>query len=132
MDLFLQATRRKLRFPTSVGNVDVERLWELPLTANGEKSNLNSTAKTLSAQIRLMGEENFVASEPTPALTELNLKLEIVKFIIATKLDEQRVRNEQLARAQEKSVLLDILHRKEMQELENMSKEDILKRVNSL
>ena len=45
MNIFERASRRKLRFDTVVGLLATEQLWELPLTAKGERPDLDKLAR---------------------------------------------------------------------------------------
>jgi hypothetical protein len=62
----------------------------------------------------------------------LEQKLELVKHIITVKLDEADRAQKAKQRAGERHQLLSILAGKETQELQSMSKEDILKRLDEL
>lgn len=83
MDIFQKAAINKYLYPTAKGSVNTEDLFDLPLTAANAVS-LNSVAVAISQQIAAAGVENFV-DDKTPACTELNTKLEIVKQVIAYK-----------------------------------------------
>ena len=57
-DLFERATRQKLRFETTSGNISVEDVWSLPLSSG--KLNLNDLAKALNKEIKTFDEEDFI------------------------------------------------------------------------
>ena len=44
-ELFIKAARKKFRFPSKVGMLNVENLWDLPLTS-ANKASLDDTART--------------------------------------------------------------------------------------
>lgn len=118
--MFDQATRLKLRFESNKGLLSVEQVWDLNL------SSLNEMAKGLSRQVKAAGddEENFIGAKSTVD-TQLQLRFDIVKHIIAVKLKE---RDESATAAERKAnnqVILDLIQRKKQQELENKSVEEL-------
>jgi len=79
MNLFELSARRKYRFPTRKGNATTEDLFGLSLES------LDLIASTLDAS--LIG-KTFIGKEPKDK-KDLENKLDIVKFIIKSKLDER-------------------------------------------
>ena len=127
--MFEKASRLKLRFDTSRGQVSVEDLWRMPLT-NSEGFCLDTVAIEVNGQLKQKG-ESFVA----PVSTEdsvLNLKLDILKHIIAVKLKEIQEKEDALAKKQKKEYLLSILKEKQNEALKSMSMEDLEKELNAL
>lgn len=92
--LFEKATRKKLRFTTSNGAISVEQAWDLPLTG---KLSLDSVAKSVNRNIKNAEEESFVTT-PRTAATDDSLRLEILKHIIAVRLDEKTKSEERVAK----------------------------------
>jgi len=45
MEMFAFATKKKIRFETSKGLLSVEDLWDLPLTSDNGRPNLDDIAK---------------------------------------------------------------------------------------
>lgn len=131
MNIFEQAARQRLRYPSARGGLTTEQLWDLPLTSKSGFS-LDETAKEINAQLKQTDEESFVSASSNPARTELALKLEIVKHVIADKLAENERRNSAAVKAAERQKLLGILERKQTEELEGLSKEEIEQRINAL
>jgi len=130
-DLFLQATRRKFRFPSNKGDLSVEQLWDLPLTSrNG--FDLDTVAKTVNTHLKAASEESFVVTSSNPAKTTLQEQLEVIKAIIAVKLDEAAKAKIRSDRAAERQRLLEILDQKEDDELKGLSREEIKKRLAEL
>lgn len=130
-DLFLQATRRKFRFPSNKGDLSVEQLWDLPLTSrNG--FDLDTVAKTVNTHLKAASEESFVVTSSNPAKTTLQEQLEVIKAIIAVKLDEAAKAKVRSDRAAERQRLLEILDQKEDDELKGLSREEIKKRLAEL
>lgn len=130
-NLFLQATRRKFRFPSNKGDLSVEQLWDLPLTSrNG--FDLDTVAKTVNTHLKAASEESFVVTSSNPAKTTLQDQLEVIKAIIAVKLDEAAKAKMRSDRAAERQRLLEILDQKEDDELKGLSREEIKKRLAEL
>lgn len=131
MNIFEQATRQKIRFETGRGEISVEQLWDVSLQSRNE-FDLDTIAKTINRQLKSVGEESFVSSKVNHYKTLLELKLEIVKYIIAVKLSEVEQSKERIARQEEKEKLMEILQNKEDLALHNLSPEELRKRIEQL
>lgn len=122
MDLFILAARKKFRFETSKGLLAVEDLWDMPLVS---KDNFN--LDTLAIQLdNLADTKSFVKRRS--ANTNLNIneqKLEIVKFIIDTKVGEIEAAEHAALVRQKKQKLLDALANREDQKVHAMSEDQI-------
>ena len=133
MNLFEKATRKAFRFPTLKGEITVEQLWQLPLLARGINTvDLDTVARTINNELKALGEESFVNKGDNPKRGELTDKLDIVKHIIEAKQAEADAATKRMARQQERQKLLDLLDRKNNEELEGLSKEDIEKKLAEL
>jgi hypothetical protein len=128
MNLFELATRQAYRFESTKGLLSVEDLWQLPLTTRGNGTSLDDVAKNVYAQIKASEEVSFVAKQTT-ANTTLSNKLEIVKHIIAVKMNEADVAKVKADKAAERAKLMDILARKQEQSLENSTEEELLAKL---
>jgi predicted lipid carrier protein YhbT len=127
--MYKKAAINKLRFETSRGPATVEDLRDIPLiTKNG--FNLDEVAKTINKQLKEC-EESFVEKKST-GNEELELKMAIVKDIIADKLQEEADAKNAVARKAKKEKLMGILERKQDAELEGMPAEDIRKMIEEL
>lgn len=125
MSIFEQAVRLKLRFASPQGALAVEDLWDLPLTsARANQANLNNIAKDVSRQLKAEGEEDFV-NPRSGADKILQLKLEIVKHVIATVQAEREEARARAERADKKARLLELIERKQDQQLEGKSLEEL-------
>ena len=132
MNIFELASREAYRFESTKGLLTVEDLWSLPLTttrSNG--ASLDSVAKEINKQLKSSEEESFVTQRTSKDVT-LTSKLELVKHIIAVKMQEAEVVRNQAAKADEKAKLLAILAKKQEQSLENLTEEEILSKLSSL
>ncbi|MGD2065608.1 MAG: hypothetical protein PVI43_00375 [Candidatus Bathyarchaeota archaeon] len=127
-NLFEIASKKKFRFVSSKGSLSVEDLWTMPL--KGAYS-INSVAKTISANLKEAGEEDFV--EPSSdGDQELKDKLDLVKYIIAKRL-EFKERAEKAAETKAfKNRIDEIIQDKQDEDLKGKSLEDLKKLRNSL
>ena len=128
--LFEKASRIKARFETVRGNVNVEDLWDLPLTSKDGMS-LDDIAKKLSKNVKETAEESFVVKTNSTNET-LNLKFDIVKHIIAIRLEEVEVKQNKKASELKKSRLLSIIEKKESENLENLSVDELKEMADKL
>jgi hypothetical protein len=131
MNMFEQASRKKLRFSSPKGDLTTEQLWDLPLTSTNA-FNLDQIARGVNSELKGVTEESFVAIKPDPRKPDLELKLEILKHIIAVKLKAQHDAAAAAERSAELKKLTEVLASKEEAALSSMSKDDILKRIAEL
>lgn len=118
--MFERAAKCKLRFQSSKGALSVEDLFDLSLTS------LDNLAKGVNRQLKAEVEESFIEKK-SQSSSDLELRLEILKHVIAYKVgvaEASKKRDETLAK---KSQIEDILLRKKSQQLEEMSVEDLQK-----
>lgn len=136
MDIFESASRQKLRFASSKGDLTTEQLWDLPLIATGTMRglgfDLDNVARAVNVDLKAVTEESFVVVKEDPRKAVLELKLAVLKHIIAAKLEEQAIRKAASERAAKRTKLLEALSAKEDQELGAKSKDDILKELAAL
>lgn len=126
MDIFERAARAKSRFPSPIGDLTVEQLWDLPLVnSNDSRPSLDGVAKAVNRDLKSLAEESFIEVKSDPRRTELELKLEIVKHVIASKIAAREIAEKRAATLARKAKLLDALAAKEDQALAGMSREEI-------
>lgn len=123
VNVFLEATRRKLRFESRVGKLTVEDLWDLPLTSK-TGVNLDHLAVTLSHQVGDQ-RESFVSDADPVANEHLSLQFAVVKQIINIKLAERAAAKLAKDRAEKRQKILAILDRKEEAVLESSSADEL-------
>lgn len=119
--LFLAAARNKYRFESPTGALAFEDLWSLPLTTSvANRASLDGIAKGINHQLKSASEESFVTPNPagTAKSKELEGKLEIVKFVIKTKLDEAAIAEKAREKAATRAKVMEIIERKENTALE--------------
>lgn len=128
--MFEKTAREKFRFPSVRGELTVENLFDLPLQAKSG-FDLDSVAKELNAMLKQMGEESFVSTN-TPGRTLVEEKLEIVKHIIKTRLDENAAKQNAAKRASEIEKLESLLERKNDEALLSLTPEQIKEKLATL
>lgn len=132
-DLFLRAAREKWRFPSKVGELTAEQIWELPLTATrANAADLDSVAKAVNAELKAASEESFVAVRKNPARNTAEGKLDLVRVIIAVKQDEAAASQKRAKRAEDLRLLREAAAEAEIKELTTGSKDDLMRRIAEL
>lgn len=126
--LFELATRQKLRFASPKGLLTTEDLWDLPMTGN---TSLDTVSKLANRDVKVSAEESFVV-DATPVNDIAVLKLDVLKHIIAVRKAEQAARMEAQEKADRRRKLLDLLAEKDNEKDAAMSREEILKELESL
>lgn len=134
MNIFERASRKKLRFATNtIGELSTEQLWELPLTARSDqKPDLDKLARYAAKELRDMDEGSFVKKEPNQAKIDMELRLEILKHIIESKLADEKAAEERTVKAERKRRLLAALNAQEDKALAGMSRDEILAEIDKL
>lgn len=129
--MFTKASRLKLRYATSAGQVSTEDLWDLPLSSKTGRANLDEVAKDLHRQLKSDDNVSFVTPEPRADET-VQLKFDIVKHIIDVKLAENKRETELRENREKKQKILSIISHKEDEKLSNASVEELRAMVDSL
>jgi hypothetical protein len=126
--MFEKAARLKLRFDTPAGALSAEDMWDLPLTSHRGRANLDDVARGLHKQLRSGDDVSFV--EPVRKSDEtVQLKFDIIKHIIDTRLVENKAALEARERAEKKQKILAIMSDKQDESLKSMSLDDLQKLV---
>lgn len=123
--MFKQASKIKLRFTTSKGNLSMEDLWDLSLPS------LDKIAVALDEELAKSPRKSFITNN-TPKNDELELKFNIVKEIISTKMKEKADKEAAKDKAAEKARLTELLAKKQSEKLESLSEEELIKRIAEL
>lgn len=122
--MFEVATRSKIRFPFR-GQVSVEDLWDLSV------ENLDSVFKTLNSQVKQAKEESLLSTK-TKEDEVLDMQIEIVKYIVQVKLEENNQRLLAREKKEKRQKLLAILAEKEDSEIKDKSSDEIRKMLEEL
>lgn len=120
-NLFITATRAKYRFPSNKGQLSVEDLWDLNLTA------LDGIYKTLKADQLKMSMESSLMGTRTKDFDDLSHKMDIVQHVFDTKNQEAAERRNQEAKKERRQKIMDIIAAKEAQQLQSLSLEELNK-----
>ena len=118
MNNFEKATRLRLRFETSRGNLNVEDLWRLPL------AELDKLAIALNKQLKESSDESFIKAKSKDNKL-LELRFDIVKHIIETLLSEDEEKKKAADKRAKREQLLELIAKKKNQELEGKSLEEL-------
>lgn len=131
--MFERASRTKLRFDSPQGLLTIEDLWDLPLTAPPHRASLDTIAIGLHQLAREADQTiSFVTPPADTGKAEILLAFEIVKYIIGVRVKERDERQEAQERKEKKQRLMELIARKQDQELEGKSVEELRAMVESL
>jgi hypothetical protein len=122
-NMFEVATRERFRFPFR-GMISVEDLWML------STKDLDSVFKVLNSELKQTQEESLLDTK-TKENEELILKVEIVKYIVTVKLQEEKARAEVKKKKEEKQRIMEIIASKEDEAMESKSVEELKKLLES-
>jgi hypothetical protein len=120
-NLFIEASRKQLRFVAGNGHLTVEDLWSLSL------KNLDSLAVGIYS--RLMDQRTSFLANPDPkanaAAKDDEMRLEILKVIIDLKQTENKAAADASAKKAQRAFLSNLLEKKKIDALEGLSVEEI-------
>lgn len=117
-NLFEVATRQKYRFSTKKGVVGVEDLWDLPLDY------LDDIYKTLSKEFD-ESKSGSLLTESAEGNAELHNKMEIIRHIVNTRMQEAKDNEEKAFAYQKRQKILYILAEKQDDDLRGKSIEEL-------
>ena len=127
--IFEVASRKAIRFDSSKGKLSVEDLWNLPLT-HDTRANLDNMAQGIRKDLRESEEKSFVKMNTKDKV--LALKFEIIKHIIAIRVEEQIQAAQAKTNKAKKTKLLAVLASKQDDNLHQMSEAQITAMINEL
>lgn len=131
--MFEKASRLKIRFESNQGLLTVEDLWEVPLVNKGRNSysSLDSIAKSVHKRLKDTEEESFVVKKTTVNVG-LQLKMDILKHIIETKLQDIEDAGARSDKADRREVLKGIIAVKEQGVLMDKSVDELKEELVSI
>ena len=123
--MFKNASKLKLRFSTSKGNLTVEQLWDLSL------EELDSLAVRLEKEYKESKGKSFLVKK-TSKDARIKLRFNIVLEVLEAKVEENEAAQLSLDNKAKKERLLSVLAKRQDESLENMSEEQIKKELKKL
>lgn len=134
INLFEFATRNGLRFPSSKGELDAERLWQVPLRGKtpSDDFNLDAIAKA-AKKASQAAEESFVDTDKkTAAQTRLEVAFAVVVHVIATKKAEEAADKKRAEDKVKRAKILEAIEAQENGQLQKMTPADLRKMLAEL
>ena len=128
INLFEVATRNQFRFPSDRGEITVEQLWELDLKSKN-CFDLDTIARAINKELKAETEESFVNITPNPKKKPLEQKLELVKYIIETKMEENKKAKEKAERKEKREKLMRAIADKQDRAMSDASLEELQKEL---
>jgi hypothetical protein len=122
MELFAQATRKKLRFASPKGDLTVEQLWDLPLKTGGT---LDEVAKALDKQRKESAETGSFVSDTPKKDDSLEIKFGVVMEIITVKKNEKAQADLKASNAEKLRKLQELKERKQNEKLDGLTEAEI-------
>lgn len=122
--MFEVAVRSKMRFPFK-GLVSVEDLWDLSV------ENLDLIFKALNSLVKQVKEESLLNTKSKED-KELDTKIEIIKYIVGVKLEEDAARLKAREQKEKKQKIMEILASKQDADLQNKSIDELTSMLNEL
>ncbi len=124
-NIFEQASKYKLRFKTTKGQLTVEDLWDLSL------EDLDDIAKVTNKKVKESSEESFIAKRTTTNKTAA-LQLAVLVSIIGTKLDEEEKRKLASEKRAKRQQILELIGRKQDEVLAGKTVEELNAELDAL
>ncbi len=123
-NLFEMATRSKLRFPSTKGELSVEDLWDL------SDKDLDVVYKNLKDQEVKSSEESLL--DDANVDPKLTAAIGIVRYIFTTKRKEKLAEKERINKKLTQRKYIDALSKKQDEAIEKMSEAELRAMIDSL
>lgn len=123
-NVFEVATRAKMRFPFR-GQVSVEDLWDLRL------QDLDSIFKALNSELKQAQEESLLDTR-TEHDREIDVQIEIIKYIVKVKQEEDAARQDAKKRREQKQKIMALMADKQDEALKGKSLEELQAELDKL
>jgi hypothetical protein len=121
------AAQHKLRFASNRGNLVVEQLFQLEL------EELDIVARTVHTELESLGKQSFINTKTNdPRKKQLEVSLDIVKDVIATKEAAKDAAENRTKKLQLRTKLLEAIEAKENEKLTTSSIDDLKKQLDEL
>lgn len=123
-ELFVKATKQHLKYPFR-GQITTEDLWDLSL------EDLDGVYKNLKKSLDTESSDSLI-HEKSKATEKLELAIEVVKFVVKSKLDEKAEKERAVAVNAERQQILAVLEEKKAAAYKDMSTEELEAKLASL
>lgn len=123
-NLFEMATRSKMRFPSTKGELSVEDLWDL------SDKDLDVVYKNLKDQEVKSSEESLL--DDVNVDPKLTAAIGIVRYIFTTKRNEKLEAKELIDKKRNQQLYIDALSRRKLKDIDNMSVEELEAKIAEL
>lgn len=123
-NLFEMATRNKMRFPSTKGELSVEDLWDL------SDKDLDVVYKNLKDQEVKSSEESLL--DDANVDPKLTAAIGIVRYIFTTKRNEKLEAKELIDKKRNQQLYIDALSRRKLKDIDNMSVEELEAKIAEL
>lgn len=123
-NLFEMATRNKMRFPSTKGELSVEDLWDL------SDKDLDVVYKNLKDQEVKSSEESLL--DDANVDSKLTVAIGIVRYIFTTKRKEKLAEKERINKKLKQKKYIDALSKKQDEAIEKMSETELRAMIDSL
>ncbi len=120
--MYKEASKQKLRFQTSKGNLSTEQLWDLPV------DDLDKLAITLDEEYNKSGKKSFLATRSVKDKT-LKLQLDVAKDILFTKVEEQEEAKQKADDKAHNKRIMEKIAQKQDEKLGDMSIKELEKQL---
>lgn len=121
-NIFERACKKKLRFPTDMGNLTTEDLWEVDIGM------LDELAVMLHEDLERLSTKSFL--DPKPRDADIKLRFEIAKSVIESRIaDIEKAQNAAKTKAKNQ-LIMQIIEQKENQELLETPIEELREMMN--
>lgn len=124
MNLFVEATKKKYRFPTPKGNVYAEDLWDL------SKSDLTKVYQTLKAEEKEAEDADLFESVSKDK--DLSNRIEIIKYVAAARLEQERDALKAKEKAEKKEFIKGLIKEKQYDELKEKDQDELMRMLEEL
>jgi|SRR6187399_380007 len=114
MENFKQASKEKLRFQTSKGQLSTEQLWDLSI------EDLDALAVSLEEQHQTSGKKSFVKKTSAKDKTT-KLRFDVVLEVLNTKVDEYNTAQEKAEAKAHNNKILQLISEKQDESLKGKS-----------
>jgi hypothetical protein len=137
-NLYEQALRRELTYPSTVGLISTQDLWRLPLTDTGKSSNskpnLDAIGIAIQKKLSDFGQATSLVKKnaKTKEQEDLELALEVVKHIISVKMAEAEAIAVSAAKKDQLNYINSVIADKEKADLQNRPVEELKQIAESL